>query len=62
MEGGEPLDAMLDAASDRTVRRGGQVSLGPLPHGMYIIGLRTAAGERTEQVAIRGRDVEVRLR
>jgi hypothetical protein len=59
---GERLDALLDAASDRTVRGGGRVSLGPLPHGMYIIGLRTAAGERTEQVAIRGRDVEVKLR
>ena len=59
---GEELDAMLDAASERTVRRGGRVSLGPLPRGMYSVGLRTASGGRNEQVAIRGGDVGVRLR
>jgi hypothetical protein len=61
-ERGIGMEALLDAASDRIVGRGGRVSLGPLPRGMYVIEVGNALRHRKEQIRIDNSDVQVRFR
>jgi hypothetical protein len=59
---GVAMDALLDAASERTIHPGRRVSLGPLPPGSYIVELRGGSAERTLRVTIGDGDVSVTFR
>jgi hypothetical protein len=59
---GQPMDALLDGASDRGIERAGRLSLGPLPPGDYVIELRGAGEQRQEKIRLGERDVDVTFR
>lgn len=61
-ETGEPLDHLLDAASERSIDRAGRFSVGPLPRGTYVVELRSATTRRRERVRMEDRDAAVTFR
>jgi hypothetical protein len=61
-ETGASVDALLDAASDRSVQPPARLSLGPLPPGAYVIELHGTGGVRTQPIRIIDRDADVVIR
>jgi hypothetical protein len=61
-ENGVPMEAVLDAASDRVVARPGHLSLGPLPPGSYVVRLVGASEQHELRVRIATRDAEAIFR
>jgi hypothetical protein len=59
---GASVDALLDAASDRTASPNARLSLGPLPAGNFVVELHGARGVTRHAVSIVDRNVEVVIR
>ncbi|HUE88613.1 MAG TPA: hypothetical protein VMO26_21250, partial [Vicinamibacterales bacterium] len=61
-DAGASLESSLDTASDRAIQPPGQLSLGPLAPGTYVIELQGARGTREERIQIVDRDVHATFR